>query len=100
MRAPIPEMELVAAVIAQAALDLTAVNAVGWRSAAAREALAAAQDAAEWIDAGSDDPFGFGWCCDVVGADPDALRRALLPPAIRRRISALRRRIKMGISTC
>jgi hypothetical protein len=55
-----PERALVAAVIAQAVRDVTAKNT--------------RESALRWIDSPSERVFGFVWCCQTLGVDPQWAR--------------------------
>lgn len=85
---------LLAAMLLQADLDIKEACKTGWRSRKAAAALLAAEQAASWIAAKSEEPFGFGWVCEHLGLCPARTARELLPPEARRRLRALTLRVR------
>lgn len=64
-----------AAVIVQAKMDLDQQIYPRTRSKRVSEIQAAKMDAEAWLNAASEEPFGFGWACSHLGIDPDRTKR-------------------------
>lgn len=76
-----PELELVAAVLTQAVVDLSGHGSHPHQSKARLR-----MDAEHWVEEMSDDPWGFAWCCRVLGLDPEAIAPKLLAGVPMRRV--------------
>lgn len=69
-----PELNLIASVIAQAFRDL---HATGHSNTGHAYSIAThASMAAAWIDSSETEPWSFIWCCAQVELDPDIIRRS------------------------
>lgn len=64
----IPELALVGAVLIQAILDVVRAHKPNDRRAV---------DAMGWIEARCREPWGFAWCCDILGLDADSVAHAV-----------------------
>lgn len=60
-----------------------------------------ARDAIDWIGAASEEPWGFGWCCALMGIDVEAaMREAARRWAVRRKKRRRRNAMQFECGSC
>lgn len=77
-----PELALVVCVVETAIADVKQAGLrTAWRAApGSKRDLNHAQEKAsaeDWLASPEDYPFSFQWCCDMLGLEPNDVRRAL-----------------------